>query len=115
MTKAVISNKIYLNCDKGSDLEEHLRSKLTYEIYEQPGISEFPTVIRHMTRISDTVVTIPSGRLDLVPSDYQIIDKRSYADAEIPEPSFTLRDDQQDAEDYFTSTGQGGIVECKPG
>jgi superfamily II DNA or RNA helicase len=111
--KAVISNKIFLNCPKGSDLEDKLRSELTYEINQQP-VSEYPLVVKHLERISDTVVAFPSGRLDLIPEDYELIDKRSYADAVIPNPAFTLRENQAEARDFF-SDGSCGLVNCKPG
>tara|TARA_Y100001973_G_scaffold72618_1_gene105917 strand:- start:593 stop:778 length:186 start_codon:yes stop_codon:yes gene_type:complete len=60
------------------------------------------------------VVTFPAGRVDLIPDDYEIVDKRSYEEAEIPEPSFTLRENQAEANDYF-SDGMSGIINCKPG
>lgn len=113
--KAVISNRIYLNCEKGSDLEDYLSSNLTYTIDRMP-VSEYPEIIKHMTRISDTAVSIPSGRTDLIPEDYKIIDKRAYVDAKIPEPSFTLRPDQQECLDYFAETATtGGLIDAKPG
>lgn len=113
MKKAVLSNKIFLNCPKGSDLEDKLRSELTYEISQQP-VSEYPLVIKHLERISDRVVAFPSGRVDLIPDGCEIIDKRSFEEATIPEPKFTLREDQQKANDFF-SDGNSGIINCKPG
>lgn len=111
--KAVISNKIFLNCEVGSDLEDRLRSELTYEIDQRP-ISDYPLVIKHLERISKTVVAFPSGRLDLIPDDYEIVDKRCYEDADIPEPGFTLRENQAEALEFF-SDGTSGLVNCKPG
>ena len=111
--KAVLSNKIYLNCEVGSDLEHKLQSELTYEINQQP-VSEYPLIVNHLSRISNTVVTFPAGRIDLIPEDYDIVDKRCYNDADIPEPKFTLRENQQEANDYF-SDGHSGLINCKPG
>ena len=102
-----------MNCPKGSDLSDHIESELTYEI-DQGFQSEYPIKVRHVERISDSVISFPSGRLDLIPGDYTIIDKRSYNDVTIPEPSFTLRDDQQKALDFF-SDGASGLLNCKPG
>lgn len=110
--KAVLSNRIYFNCSIGSDLEERLAKILTYEIDQRP-ISEYPRVIKNLVRVSDTVISIPSGREDLIPEGSTIIDKRVIVDADIPEPSFTLRENQQQALDFFD--GQSGLLNCKPG
>tara|TARA_Y100001973_G_C4923530_1_gene197521 strand:- start:139 stop:477 length:339 start_codon:yes stop_codon:yes gene_type:complete len=111
--KAVISNKIYLNCPIGSDLEHKLQSELTYEINQMP-VSEYPLIVKHAVRISDNVISIPSGRKNLIPDNYQLIDKMTYADAVIPEPKFELREDQEACREYF-SDGNSGIINCKPG
>lgn len=109
--KAVISNRIYLNCDKDSKLDKDLCAELTYEISQEP-VSPYPLVIKNLIRVSPTVVSIPSGRLDLIPDDYTIVDRRKYVDVEIPTPSFTPRESQQDAIDLLNCNG---LVEAPVG
>lgn len=113
--KGVISNRIYLNCDKNTDLEDKLNSELIYSIDRMPQ-SQYPEIIKHVQRVTDTVISIPSGRMDLVPEGTEMKDKRAYVDVEIPEPSFTLYPDQQRCLEYFMSKAtSGGLVSCKPG
>lgn len=109
--KAVISNRIYINCERGSELDLSLCAELTYEISQQP-ISPYPVIIRNVTRISDKVVTIPTGRADLIPDDYVIVDKRATIPVNLPTPSFVPRQDQQDCIDYIS---HNGLVNAKPG
>jgi len=45
--------------------------------------------------IRDDIISIPSGRLDLVPEGMEIIDKRVSTEVEFPEFKFTLRESQQ--------------------
>lgn len=111
MTKAVLSNRIYLNCAEGSDLEKHIQQELSYEICQQPR-SEFPLLIKNLQRINSNVVSMPSGREDLIPEGTTLIDKRAYEDAFIPKPTFTLMEDQQRAYDWCDGSG---ILVCQPG
>lgn len=104
MTKAVISNRIYMNCDRGSDLDKFLLSKLIYEIDQQP-VSPFPLVIRNILRVSDTIVSIPSGCEAYIPEDYTVVDKRSKPETFIPVPGFETRDSQTDAVALFDGNG----------
>lgn len=102
--KAVISNRIYLNCAVGSALEKHLVDKLTYSIDQMP-VSEFPLIIRNCIRVTDHVVSIPSGRSDLIPKDYEIVDKRTYVKAKLPKLKATLRPSQEEAVDTLNDNG----------
>ena len=104
MTKAVLSNRIYLNCDRGSELDKELVKNLTYEISQEP-ISPYPLIISNITRISDTVVSIPAGRLDYIPEDFTIVDKQVCPEVVIPEPGFVPRESQQQAIDTFDING----------
>jgi hypothetical protein len=101
--KAVISDRIYINCEVGSILEARLLKNLVYEIY-QVG-SDYPLVIRNAYRVTNTVMSIPSGRTDLIPEDYTIIDKRIRPEVLIPQPKFSLRPSQQEAVDLLTDNG----------
>jgi len=90
--KAVISNRIYLECTK--EYREIINKELTYTI---PGFNEHepPQVIKNMSRIRETLVTIPVGRMDLIPDDYEIVDKRLEVPVDFPEFRFPLRESQQ--------------------
>jgi len=90
--KAVISNRIYLECTK--EYREVINKELTYTI---PGFNEHepPQVIKNMSRIRENLVTIPVGRMDLIPDDYEIVDKRLELPVDFPEFKFPLRESQQ--------------------
>lgn len=103
MSKAVISNRIYMNCDKGSDLDKKLMKELTYELWVHG--SEYPMFIHNMIRISDKVISIPSGRLDLIPEDRTIVDKRADVPVHIPKPGFVPRDTQAACIDQMSGNG----------
>ena len=94
--KAVLSNRIYLKYDK--ELHETLVDELTYRLPpKKPGA---PYEIEcDVTRINKDILTIPSGRLDLIPKDYEIVDKRIKVNVKFPEFGFTLRDSQQEIYD----------------
>jgi superfamily II DNA or RNA helicase len=49
-----------------------------------------------MARIRDNLVSIPVGRMDLIPSDYEVVDKRLIIPAELPEFKFQLRPSQKE-------------------
>jgi len=109
--KAVLSNRIYLTCASGSELDNRLAESLIHKIDQMP-VSQYPLVINNLQRITPTVVSIPTGRMDLIPEGYNIIDKRNKVEVEIPKPSFVPRENQQEAIDFIKSTG---LVDAKPG
>lgn len=97
MSKAVISNRIYLNCPpEGYD---HIKKELTYKI-EQKGAGSggkhtFIEIIRNYKTLPGNILSIPQGRLDLIPADYQIIDKRVTVDMPFPTPKVDPRPEQK--------------------
>jgi superfamily II DNA or RNA helicase len=106
MKKAVLTNKILL--DITPELKDKLVKTLTYKILTERdqqlmsrGVQVLPEVIRTYSIVSNTVMAIPSGRLDLVPEDYEIVDNRIKSQVEFPEidPQFVLRPDQQEIYD----------------
>lgn len=109
--KAVISNRIYLNCEEGSDLETELVRNLRYEIDRQP-VSPYPEIINNVTRVTPKVVSIPKGCTHYIPENYTVTDKRVKPKAEVPEVKATLREDQAKAVEYLTGSG---LIEAKPG
>lgn len=91
--KAVISDRIYL--DATPDLMEGLSALLTY-IIPAPIPGQLPTILKTFKRLTSKVCSIPVGRMDLIPKDYEIIDKRIFKPTEFPEFKYSLRDSQQD-------------------
>jgi superfamily II DNA or RNA helicase len=90
--KAVISNRIYLECTK--EYREVLSKELTYTIPAQ-NPNDPPQVIKNLQRVRENLVTIPIGRMDLIPDDYEIVDKRIEKPVDFPQFKFPLRDSQQ--------------------
>ena len=91
--KAVISNRIYL--DVTEKYKEVLNKELTYTIPSY-NPTDPPLVIKNMARIRSNLVSIPVGRTDLIPEDYEIVDKREYIPVELPEFKFDLRESQKE-------------------
>ena len=92
--KAVISNRIYLEVtDK---YKEVLSKELTYTIPSY-NPKDPPMVIKNMARIKSNLVSIPIGRTDLIPNDYEVVDKRVKKPVEFPDFKFDLRPSQEDA------------------
>ena len=90
--KAVLSNRIYLSVNKEQTNE--LEKELTYTI--APRIpSDPPIVFKTFRYVREGLVSLPMGREDLIPSDYEIVDKRVVNEIEHPEFKFDLRPSQQ--------------------
>ena len=90
--KAVISNKIYLEVTQ--EYKEFLSKELTYKV-PAPNPQDPPIVIKNMARVRSDLVTIPVGRVDLIPESYEIVDRRVVKQVELPEFKFELRESQQ--------------------
>lgn len=90
--KAVISNRIYLEVTR--EYKEHLSKELTYKIPPQ-NPNDPPIVIKNMSRVRENLVTIPIGRTDLIPDDYEIVDKRINVPVDFPDFRYDLRESQQ--------------------
>ena len=105
MNKAVISNRIYLSRTK--ELHLKLMEELTYRLPPKKPGGEYE-IVTDVTRVNKDILTIPSGRIDLIPADYEIIDKRVTNPAVFPKFKFTLRESQQkiyeDIDDTFPVT-----------
>ena len=91
--KAVLSNRIYLTVtDAQQDLIDR---ELTYKIPTYNPLDP-PLIIKNMARIKKDLVTIPSGREDLIDDDYEVVDKRLFIPAEFPEFQHELRPSQEE-------------------
>jgi len=106
--KAVLSNRIYMDCTK--QYRDYLNEELTY-IIPSYNPQDPPQVIKNMARIRDTLVSLPVGRTDLIPDDYEIVNRRILVPAELPEFKFTLRDSQQKV---YNSVEDNCIINAPP-
>jgi len=96
MPKAVISNRIYIDNPGVEHTKEVIRT-LTYKIHKNTGSKKFQSVetIKNYKSLINGILSIPQGRLDLVPENYDIIDKRVLVPVPFPKTKFDLRDDQK--------------------
>jgi len=90
--KAVISHRIYMDCS--SDLQEKIDRELTYKIPTHNPLDP-PQIIKNMGIIRNGLVSLPIGRTDLIPSHYEIVDKRVNKPVDFPEFKFELRPSQK--------------------
>jgi superfamily II DNA or RNA helicase len=94
--KAILSNRIYMEVPR--KYAEYLREKLTYRIENYSNPTE-PILMKTFSIIrygdEKVLITIPVGRLDLIPDGYQIIDKRNIIPVEFPEFNGILRPSQE--------------------
>jgi superfamily II DNA or RNA helicase len=105
VAKAIISNRIYLD-SPGVEETKQIIKTLTYKIHKDTGSKQFSTVetIKNYKILPKNILSIPQGRLDLIPSGYEILDKRTQIHAPFPEPKFALRNTQQVVYDEITDT-----------
>ena len=94
--KAVLSNRIYLEVTR--DYKEVVHKELTYTIPSY-NPNDPPQVIKNMQRIREGLVSIPIGRTDLIPEDYEIVDKRNKIPVDLPDFKFDLRESQREVYD----------------
>ena len=93
---AVLSNRIYIECT--NEYQEYLDNKLTYSIPPRRP-TDPPIIIKNMGVVRAGLVTLPIGRTDLIPKDYEIVDKRVEVPIEPLDFKFELRDSQQSVYD----------------
>lgn len=106
--KAVLSNRIYLTRTK--ELHEKLVKELTYRLPgSKPGEAHYEYC--DVTRINNNILTIPSGRSDLIPSNYEIIDKRTINEVRFPKFKMTLRPSQQE---IYDGIDESCIINANP-
>jgi len=90
--KAVISHRIYMDCTE--EVQERIDKELTYTIPTHNPLDP-PEVIKNMGIIRNGLVSLPIGRTDLIPSNYEIVDRRVNKPVEFPEFKFDLRASQK--------------------
>ena len=107
MAKAIISNRIYL--DGLTDLQlKNITDLLTYRM-EEKGFerqrsgklnpTKKITYLKNYKLLPRGIISIPMGRLDLIPSTHEVVDKRVTDDVPFPNPKFPLRELQQEIYD----------------
>lgn len=106
MPKAILSNRIYL--DVTPELATELKKSLTYRIKKppRPGLTKFSMydIVKSYKMINTKVMSIPIGRMDLIPSDYEIVDKRTNEEYPFPDPKFQLYDEQKKVYDEIVGS-----------
>jgi superfamily II DNA or RNA helicase len=105
MAKAVISNRIYLD-NPGTDATKAIVKALTYKIQKDTGSKKFAAVetIKNYKVLTKGILSLPQGRQDLIPEDYEIIDRRVSVSVPFPSPKFPLRPEQQVVYDEVADT-----------
>ena len=94
--KAVISNRIYLQCTPA--MKTSIDKELTY-IIPSHNPTDPPQVITNMGIIREDLISIPIGRVDLIPKNFFITDKRITVPVDFPEFKYDLRPSQQEVYD----------------
>jgi superfamily II DNA or RNA helicase len=94
--KAVLSNRIFMEVN--ASMQSKLDEELTYSIPPRNPLDP-PFIIKNMGIVRKSLVTLPSGRTDLIPEDYEIVDKRKLSSIEPFDFKFTLRPSQQSVYD----------------
>ena len=79
--------------DCPAELQEQIDRELTYTIPAHNPLDP-PQVIKNMGIIRNGLISLPIGRTDLIPKDYEIVDKREYIPTDLPEFKFELRESQ---------------------
>ena len=105
MAKAIISNRIYLD-SPGVEGTKAIIKALTYKIQKDTGSKKFAAVetIKNYKILTKGILSIPQGRQDLIPEDYEILDKRALVPVPFPDPKFPLRPEQQVVYDEVNDT-----------
>lgn len=105
MTKAIISNRIYLE-NPGSVYGKEIIRQLTYKFERKIGKSRVNKVetVKNYTTLVKNILSIPQCRTDLIPAGYEVVDKRALNPVPFPEPKYALREAQQQVYDSVSDT-----------
>lgn len=104
--KAILSNRIYFKCEDRAHIKK-IMDTLTYRVEKKGGAKgSFKTVeiIKNYKLLANGIVSVPQGRLDLVPEGCEIVDRRVKNEVPWPDPKTGLRDSQQPIYDKVTDT-----------
>ena len=90
--KAVIKNRIQIMGTP--ELFNKIEKELTYTL--PPRMPQDPPMVFKTIRyIRSGLISIPVGRIDLIPDDYEVFDKRVSVETDFPEFKFDLRPSQK--------------------
>ena len=109
MATGVLSNRIYLPKEK--ELFTSTMEKLTYKIPSKRR-NVAPEIYCDIKIVNPRVFSIPSGRMDLVPKNIEIKDKRVLVPTDLPHPRIELREDQKD---IYGLIHDNCLINAKPG
>jgi len=90
----------------GSAASKFIMNTLTYKIHKNTGSKKFVSVetIKNYKTYTGGMISVPQGRLDLIPDGYNIVDKRVNNPVPFPTARYELRPDQQEIYDQVTDT-----------
>ena len=94
--KVVLSNRLYFR-PESEEHQRHIINELTYRIElktGQKGKYKTIEVIKNYKMLAGGIISIPQGRLDLIPEDHELVDKRVLNPVPFPLPRIPLRDAQ---------------------
>lgn len=113
MSKAVISNSIYLT-KPNKEILDKIKDQLTYKIPKHTGNKAIERVetIRNYKLLKGNILMMPQGRIDLIPEDYEIVDKRITSEVEFPDPLIPMRKSQVPVHEQVNDSC---IINAKPG
>lgn len=112
LPKAVISNRIYIR--PSEEYKNILRDKLTYIIKSGNPKSKFSSIetIRNYKIPSTGIYSLPQGRIDLIPENYEIEDKRVLVPVDFPEAQIPLNSEQ---EKVYNEVNDSWFINAKVG
>jgi superfamily II DNA or RNA helicase len=105
MPKAVISNRIYLD-NPGPETTKLIAGSLTYKFNKNIGKNHIVTTetVKTYKILPNGIISIPQARTDLIPDNYEVVDKRIQIEVPFPTPQFDLRSAQQIVYDAVKDT-----------
>ena len=104
--KVVLSNRLYFRPDTEEE-QRHIINELTYRIElktGQKGKYKTIEVIKNYKLLAGGIISIPQGRMDLIPEDHELVDKRVLNPVPFPLPRIPLRDAQVPVFDQVTDS-----------
>jgi len=103
--KAIITNRIYMD-DPGKLNSKFIMNSLTYKFKKNTGSKNFSVIetIKNYKVLPKGILSIPQGRLDLIPEGYEIVDKRVLNLVPFPLAKYPLREDQLEVYDSANDT-----------
>ena len=107
--KAIISNRVIMN--KTPELVGRLREELTYK-FPNPNFKGKPISYCDIGFPRDDLISVPVARSNLIPKEYEVVDRRILAPATFPEFNAILRASQQE---IYDDVSDNCIINAKPG